>query len=307
MRTAKQAKSPQEEPGQAKPWTLRESWGKTNWDWMELLIVPVAILLITVGFTWQQNNRQEAFEEQRAQDLAVQGYLDQMGTLILEGLSDPKVQTIAHARTLSVLKRVDSSRRDEVMQFLIGADLLNKVSLNDAELQYARLIRANLSYADLSDADLHGAHLSDANLTEAKLGLANLSNAYLNRVSLYQAEVYGANLFGASLKEADLEEAYLGGATLKEADMSNAYLHEADLRGARLSGADLSKADLSRAYLAEADLSDVNLRGADLSYANLQEATGITEEQIEEQATSLKCATMPNEELTLACHPQNHQ
>jgi ABC-type microcin C transport system permease subunit YejB len=37
-----------------KPWTLREFGGKTLWDWMGLLIVPVVLSLITVVFAWQQ-------------------------------------------------------------------------------------------------------------------------------------------------------------------------------------------------------------------------------------------------------------
>jgi hypothetical protein len=103
-------RGPRDRGPQSKPWTLKEYAGKTVWDWLQLLIVPVMLLLITVAFTWQQNNRQEAIEEQRAQDLALQGYLDQMGTLMLEDLSDPKVQTLARARTLTVLGRLDPSR-----------------------------------------------------------------------------------------------------------------------------------------------------------------------------------------------------
>ncbi len=95
-------------PQSKKPWTLKEYAGKTVWDWLQLLIVPVMLLLITVAFTWQQNKRQEAIEEQRAQDLALQGYLDQMGTLMLEDLSDSKVQTVMRARTLTLGKQLSS-------------------------------------------------------------------------------------------------------------------------------------------------------------------------------------------------------
>ena len=49
-----------------KPWTLREFGGKTLWDWMQLLIVPVVLSLITVAFAWQQDTRQERTENQRA-------------------------------------------------------------------------------------------------------------------------------------------------------------------------------------------------------------------------------------------------
>ena len=68
--------------------------GKTVWDWLQLLIVPMVLSLITVGFAWQQNDQQQEIEErraesdrkieaQRAQEAALQAYLDQMGQLLL--------------------------------------------------------------------------------------------------------------------------------------------------------------------------------------------------------------------------------
>src|SRR5215208_1949489 len=36
--------------------------GKTVWDWLQLLIVPIVLSLITLAFTWQQNVRQNDVE-----------------------------------------------------------------------------------------------------------------------------------------------------------------------------------------------------------------------------------------------------
>jgi hypothetical protein len=36
------------------------------WDWLQLLIVPIMLSLITVAFTWQQNERQQRIEGNRA-------------------------------------------------------------------------------------------------------------------------------------------------------------------------------------------------------------------------------------------------
>jgi hypothetical protein len=91
---------------------LRE---KTVWDWLQLLIVPLKLALITVVFTWQQDFRQQNLAEQRAQDEALQAYLDQMGGLLLEknlraSEVDSEVRTLARARTLTVLNRLDPSQ-----------------------------------------------------------------------------------------------------------------------------------------------------------------------------------------------------
>ncbi len=66
------------------------------------------------------------------------------------------------------------------------------------------------------------------------------------------------------------------------------------LRRAYLDDADLSNANLKRADLREANLEGANLEGADLSGADLEGATGVTVEELEEQAASLEAATMPD-------------
>src|SRR5215218_2326089 len=121
----------EKEVHQSKPWTLKEWQGKPVWDWMQLLIVPFMLVLISVAFTWQQNVRQndlenqrvqqaqkiesqrvqqaQKIENQRAQDLTLQGYLDQMSTLVLEDLDNPTVRDVMRARTLTTLETLDPS------------------------------------------------------------------------------------------------------------------------------------------------------------------------------------------------------
>ena len=71
--------------------------------------------------------------------------------------------------------------------------------------------------------------------------------------------------------------------------MNVAVLSGADLRGADLRGAVLATADLR-----DADVSKASLSGTYLGGANLSGAKGITNEELEQQAKSLKSATMPN-------------
>ena len=128
--------------GKRPPWTLREFGGKTLWDWLQLLIVPVVLSLITVAFALWQDTRQQRIEnqrakaerelaEERAQGEALQAYLDKMGSLLLEkdlraSEEDSEVRTLARARTLTVLERMDPSRKRAVMQFLVKAELIQK-------------------------------------------------------------------------------------------------------------------------------------------------------------------------------------
>jgi hypothetical protein len=134
--------------------------GMTLRSWLDLLVVPLALVVISFLFTAQQDQRQQRTEtqraeaerelaEQRAQDEALQAYLDQMGSLLLErdlrtSKEDSEVRTLARARTLTVLGRLDPSRKTAVMQFLAEAKLLQKVKGRGAIITF--------SGADLSGA-----------------------------------------------------------------------------------------------------------------------------------------------------------
>jgi uncharacterized protein YjbI with pentapeptide repeats len=297
---------------------------KTLWDWLQLFIVPLALAAIGLWFAAQQDAHQQQIEdkraksdrhieEQRAQDAALQAYLDQMSQLMLEGNlrgsnEGSEVRILARARTRTVLGRLDGRRKGSVVQFLSEASLINKE--NPVVSLYAvRLRGADLSDVELHDANLSGAHLYDANLSGTNLSDANLIGVHLNGAnlsfaSLSSAKVSGAHLNKADLSYADLSNANLRGTQLMEANLSDAILHDADmedgvaLNDANLSNARLFGADLSGAYLIDTDLSgaylfDTNLKDADLSGANLHGATGVTEEQLA-QAKHLEGATMPD-------------
>jgi uncharacterized protein YjbI with pentapeptide repeats len=271
----------QEQTSQSKAWTRREFGGKTVWDWLQLLIVPIMLSLITVAFTWQQNTRQQQIEnqraqaerdlqEQRAQQATLQAYLDQMGTLLLDrdlrnASEDSDVRRLARARTLVVLDALSSGRQNRVFRFL-----------EETELIQTSPPIISLKYASLSDLELKGNQLlKGSDLTQANLSGGDLAKATLEGTDLSGAHLEGANLSGANLRNAKL---------------SGAFLYDTDLSDADLSGADLS--DAQGRFKSGARMSGTNLDGADLGGADLTKAR-VTEEQLRE-AESLESATMPN-------------
>jgi hypothetical protein len=193
-------------------------------SWLELLVVPLALVVIGFLFSVQQDARQQRIEdqraqqaqkienqraeaerelaEQRAQDEALQAYLSQMGGLLLEkdlrgSDKGSEVRTLARARTLTVLGRLDPSRKRAVMQFLLEAELVQRVEGGSEPI--ITLAGADLSNADLSEATLSKANLSDANLVGADLSEANLSDAY--GVTEEQLEEQAQTLAGATMPD----------------------------------------------------------------------------------------------------------
>jgi hypothetical protein len=257
--------------------------GMTVRNWLELLVVPLVLLGIGLLFQIQQNEVEERrleaaqhIEEQRAQDEALQTYLEQMGQMLLDkdrplrqSKEGDEVQLLARARTVTILRRLDSARNRDILQFLREARLVpsNKYDIQEhiVRLDNSNLSKADLRGANLDSFDLHGTDLSGADLIDARLPWSYLPYAKLN----------GANLRGA----------YLRGDPDQSGD--DADLSDADLSDANLSEADLSYDNLSNANLQGANLTDAVLRGTNLSNAK------VTSEQLA-QAKSLEGATMPD-------------
>jgi hypothetical protein len=138
-------------------------------DWLPIvgaLLIPVVIAAGTWRITWQQGKIEEQraqadreIQEQRAQDEALQAYLDQMNQLVLEKDSQDwevhrgsPIRTLAPARTLTVLGRVDSRLKTQVMQFLTEAQLVQSQDETDPVIP-------------LTSAALRGAYVGATNLS----------------------------------------------------------------------------------------------------------------------------------------------
>jgi uncharacterized protein YjbI with pentapeptide repeats len=332
---------------------------KKFWDYLDLLIVPA---VLAFGVYWlnrrqtERDNQAEAerqrerqateearkkreleIENQRAQDQALQAYLNQMSQLLtdkdrpLRGAQPgDDLSAVARARTLTVLRRLDGSRKGSVVQFLYESKLiyryhscLNKsgliesqrpiVSLEGADLSHAYREtlphiekKMNLKRADLSGTDLSHAYLADVDLTEANLKNADLwSGADLYRAILVRANLHGAELIPrTTLRYADLEGADLREAVLDE-DYPYARFHSRS--GAAFTGPIVftgagapnglvhiwGKTYFKTGKLeGNSLLQHTQLEGANLKRANLHNAK-LTDRQLAE-CKSLEDATMPD-------------
>lgn len=265
-------------------------FGITLWAWLKLLIVPVVLAIGGYLFTRSENRAASLAAEQRAQDEALQAYLDQIGQLLLDkdgplresGKGD-EVRTLARSRTLTVLARLDGYRKGSVVRFLFESGLITYPT-PILELKGADLRNVFLAASDVNAIVLRGTSLERADLRAAKLNQADLSLTIL----------YKAMLNGADLIEADLRKAFIHGANLSGAELPEAKLIDADLSAANLIEANLSDANLWRCNLRGTELSYANLNGANLSGADLSGVVGVTFEELEQQAKSLEGAIMPN-------------
>jgi Pentapeptide repeats (8 copies) len=250
---------------------------RTLWDWLQLLIIPAVLAGGVAWFNQQQQRQQDKRDQDQREHDALQAYLDQIGTLLLQQklrIADDTddARNLARARTLTVLDMLSPPRKPRALEFLFEMGLIQTIPSDREPI-------ISLRFAILREAPLANRHLlKSADLDRATLDRADLTNANLSNTKLPKARLIGTNLTAAKLINANLTQARLIGTNLTRAD---------------LWGADLSGADLSNAVLTDADLTDADLTGA---FKRNKDASKqlITAAELKQRAKSLLGATMPN-------------
>jgi hypothetical protein len=236
---------------------------KALWDWLQLLVVPLAV--VVVGY-FLNRAQQERIDRVEAQDAALERYLDRVGKMILDGKlralpkhhSEPakpetevakEIRELAKSETKVLLERLDGPHMRWLMFFLSESGLLRSGTIN-------------LGGANLGEAQLRSIHLEGADLGHAHLERAHLEEAHLEGANLIGAHLDGANLTGAHLEEVHREEVHWKGADLTDAHLSGANLSRTHM------GCDQDTGTCT-------NLSNANLTGADLSGAQPDRCQGL--------------------------------
>jgi uncharacterized protein YjbI with pentapeptide repeats len=220
---------------------------KTAWDFLQLLIVPGILVVIALAFNASQASRERSREDRRIrqdralaedtrQDAVLDAYLAKMSGLILDRAltsaeSDSAVRQVARTATLTTLRRLDGSRKGEVVRFLYEAGLLRRTPSRTEALTLAGadLRRVNLVGADFSPASGKGRVVLSGGLRGARFDYANLKHVTFDRFA--GAELRAASFDNALIYDSSFESVDLRGASFKEARLSKVSFLHSDLRG----------------------------------------------------------------------------
>lgn len=174
---------------------------KSLWDWADLLVVPLVLLIGGAWLTQSQAERQNVIEQERVlqQNIVedtrnniniLNNYRRSITGLILNGLDEKedeqKVKLAAQALTKSTLPQLDGKRKGQLIIFLYSSKLiignepdisLSLADLSGAELEGTFLQGANFRFSNLQDVDFRNASLKDAQFIDSDIDRADFRGA----------------------------------------------------------------------------------------------------------------------------------
>lgn len=209
---------------------------KTLWDWMELLIIPFAVLIIGWTFSKVEKVKATKREEERSQNEMLESFFQTMTKLLIEhNLSvNPTLQllSIARARINIAVKNLDGYRKGQILQFLYESKLINfdpTIELVGLDFRNAFLDEIVLGNSEIKGTYFNNASMKNANLSEAKFIACDFSDA---------------NLSGSTVPNADFSYSYLNKANLMNMDLTTVNFEGCELSGANLKGSKILKTQL---------------------------------------------------------------
>ena len=267
---------------------------KTLWDWLQLLVIPLAVAGVAFALNTWQSDRDQRREDRRQRETRMRAaddrredvlrtYLQDMSGFMLRGglLHSPgrsAVRSVARTVTLTALRRLDPDRKSIVVRFLAEARLIRgpvpKVSLSGADLRGIALPDVTLDRPDFTESRLDGADFRNAVLIAATFSRAALRRSDFRGAQFPQsyAAVAAGVPIGPDVRTWDIPPlAYsFTGALFDGAVLTGARFDKTDLPGADFSGAQLLSASFVGAELQESVFEDASLRDADFTRAYLR-------------------------------------
>ncbi len=204
---------------------------KTLWEWLQLIVVPLALALGLYWLNDQQHHTDTQIAANQRQDAAIATYFDRMSDLLLTGkLKQAQPQrgnvpiALARARTLTTLQQLtDGQRKAYVVHLLYEAALIDAPSIGDPRNRGAIVV--------LDFADLRGLEWADLQLTRVDLTNTDLRNADFRNADLHGSYFLGAKLQGAKFAGADLDDVNFQGSDITLSQINAAICHDHTVTG----------------------------------------------------------------------------
>jgi uncharacterized protein YjbI with pentapeptide repeats len=281
-------------------------FGITLWNLLKVLAIPITVGAAVPLLNWLQRKRELDIENQRAQETALQAFLDQIthSNAYRELRTAPESghkRAILRAKMQILLLRLDEERKGVLLSSLHGVKLIRKEEITPyehtkEESEKTGEERWRYPILRLNDIDFSRTELNP----DTKLTFDDLEGIILRSAKLSKVNLSGANLKNADLRDADLSHAQLRKANPQDSEWIPGEFHNEYRKAKRgRSASGLLETDLSGANLSGANLRGANLRGANLNMADLSDADmsgveGIAKEELEAQAASLESTIMPD-------------
>jgi uncharacterized protein YjbI with pentapeptide repeats len=213
---------------------------KTLWDWLDLLIIPIAVGVCAWIFKEAEKDKSNKSEIERNQNETLDSFIKIMTELIINNnLANAKstleTRIIARTRINLAFSNLSGSRKGQILQFLFESRLIDQTP------------QINLNGANLKNAILDGIVLSNA----------EIRGVYFNNATITESNLNGANFISSDFTNANLSKSLMQNTNLSYTNLTNGKMNNMNLTSVNFEGANLTNANLNGSIIRQEQLDQI--------------------------------------------------
>lgn len=209
---------------------------KKLWDWLDLLIVPVSLILLGWLYKTYEKTKEEIKEIENKQNEILDSYFRIISEFIsnsnlLDTNKNKESRVIARTRTIVALENLEGERKGQVLQFLYESNLIDNEKINILGANFKCL---QVSGIVLRKLTIKGVYFCNSNfentfLDKSRFISCDFTNTNFNKSSMEDTSFEYSNLSKCKLSNIDLTKVNFEGSNLNDADLSNSIINRSQL------------------------------------------------------------------------------
>jgi uncharacterized protein YjbI with pentapeptide repeats len=212
---------------------------KKLWDWLDLLIVPSSIGIVSWIYSMQEKEKETRKEYENKQNETLDSYFKTISDLIIKSNLlnhnlNKESKLIARTRTIVAIENLNSVRKGQVLQFLYESNLIHYNILE--------LVGANFRYSEVSGIVLR-------NIT--------IKGVFFCNSTFIQSFLDNSNFTACDFSNTDFTDSSMQNTNLSYTKLLNCKLINLDLTHVDFEGADLTNADLTNSKILQTQLDSI--------------------------------------------------
>lgn len=271
---------------------------KTLWDWLQLLLVP--IILILGGFWLNRsesrhslemqksiNDTNLSIEKERFEDGILNSYINDIAQMIINSdtakLRTNRIMAVYKIKTLTTLNRLNSERRNYLIQFLVDSKMLNYwdflsdfknihvsgIFFNDVSFDDFKFIGSSISSSRFFSCSIQSSKSSHSDFTSSmfndmKINIFDISSSKFIQSSLVKVIFSECKIKDSKFYGSKIQHSSLGNSTIESSDLSCSTISNTNFSDTKFYCCDFIRSSIKDSSFIDVDFWNVNFSNTEL-------------------------------------------
>jgi uncharacterized protein YjbI with pentapeptide repeats len=255
---------------------------KTYWDWIELLIIPVSLIIIASLLNESSKSNELRLQEERDAETTIQKYYDYIYTLIQAESITMEMKRIMNALSVNALRVANNQKLKNILTLHKESNIFS-IDEWDYKLENCLFQNRMIDNIDLSNVWLKGGQaikclFDNVNFSLSLINEFEFTDSKFGDTSFFHSKIHNTYYKNSRFIENDFSGASFTGCCFEKSNINSSVVHNTEFIGClfektKLSGLNFCETQMIETRFQNCDLRGCNFDNYDLKFLEIDNKT----------------------------------